>query len=378
MHIFEYSNKDWKESVGFLVTISVLLASPLIILPGVLLSPTFSFQSWLKITLIVLVSVVALVVLYLLARLLYKSYLIVTGQEWKSGNREWALTCVNKITRQDKLMKVAIKGIESARVAAIARITDQGFLARVAINDPESRPRMAAVEKITDQGFLTRVAINAPDNQTRAWAVVQITDQGFLEQVAMNAPDNQTCYQAVVQITDQDCLEQVAMNAPYSLARGQAVKQITGQEFLKQVAMNDPESWPRMAAVEKITDREWLKKVAINIFNNWDRVRVIEHFLEGGMDQEVLEALVSTLAGILNTGNTWDREKCAGYLQSIYNQHAGSIREEILALEGTLVREGTKHSDYHDDGTILWNGTRMDEHVDIPAIPPVCLHIKRS
>ncbi|GHU82357.1 hypothetical protein FACS189415_2650 [Bacteroidia bacterium] len=91
------------------------------------------------------------VILYLFMRLLYKSYLFVTGQLWKSENESWALSAVKRMNNQNKLKRVFKEKsvyIHSVRLAAVKRITDQEFLKDRAINDSDSYVRLEAADKL--------------------------------------------------------------------------------------------------------------------------------------------------------------------------------------------------------------------------------------
>ncbi|GHU60073.1 hypothetical protein FACS189411_17460 [Bacteroidia bacterium] len=91
------------------------------------------------------------VILYLFMRLLYKSYLFVTGQLWKSKNESWALSAVKRMNNQNKLKRVVKEKsvyFHSVRLAAVKRITDQEFLKDRAINDSDRYVRLEAADKL--------------------------------------------------------------------------------------------------------------------------------------------------------------------------------------------------------------------------------------
>ncbi|MDR1920070.1 MAG: hypothetical protein LBQ65_10555 [Tannerellaceae bacterium] len=101
-----------------------------------------------------------------LARLLFRSFLILTGQEWKSSNQAWALAGIRKISQQDMLKDAALKSsFGVVRREAVLKITDQDFLKDIALKDVDRDVCRAAWEKITDfdQEYLKEVVLKASD-----------------------------------------------------------------------------------------------------------------------------------------------------------------------------------------------------------------------
>jgi hypothetical protein len=61
--------------------------------------------------------------------------------------------------------------ISEIRQAAVKKLTDQGLLAKVAVEGKQSYTRVAAVKKLTDQTVLTRIAVEDADSYVRETAI---------------------------------------------------------------------------------------------------------------------------------------------------------------------------------------------------------------
>jgi hypothetical protein len=271
MNILEYEKEEWKGKAIYVV-LSVLGVEAVL---WIVLASLENDQAFVRS--LVATGVGTLAILYLLARLLYRSYLILTGKEWKSSNVAWALAGVRRTKQQDKLKEIAL-------------------------NAPFWGIRREAVEKIIDQAFHKKVVLKDPNREVSIAAWKKITH------------------------FDQEFLKEVVLNASHSNLRQMAVEMITDPAFIKDRAINDSDMDVRLMATEKL--------------------------VESSGDQTLLKDLVSTLADKLKNGPVLEKSLSAGYLQSIYNRHPdNSIRDEIRALNGTTISEGTApttgiHTDY--------------------------------
>ncbi|MDR1920066.1 MAG: hypothetical protein LBQ65_10535 [Tannerellaceae bacterium] len=304
-------------------------------------------NTW-ELLLLIFLGMCALGILYLLARLLYRSFLILTGQEWKSSNKAWALAGVKRISRQETLMEVALKApVWEARREAVKKITDQEFLKKVVNREKYAwEVRREAVAKLTDQEFLKKIAI--ADSQVCLKAVEKIANQKFLKEVARKSYNSDASESAVKKITDQKYLKELSIEASKSVCKA-AWKKITNfdQEFLKEIAIHASDYDVRREAVAKLTDQECLKEVALKDSDRNVRLEAAEKLLEISGDQTPLEAIVSALAKNLKTSDsTSDKRTYAGYLQTIYKRHPNSsIRDQIRPLNLTMIYAGRSHSD---------------------------------
>jgi hypothetical protein len=90
---------------------------------------------------------------------------------------------------QEDLAELSSSEIPEVCHGAVANLTDQAALARVAIENIGQRFRFAALRKLTDQAALTKVAVESKDAAVRSAAVEKLTDQAFLATIAEKGSD---------------------------------------------------------------------------------------------------------------------------------------------------------------------------------------------
>jgi hypothetical protein len=124
---------------------------------------------------------------------------------WKSKYRDEALNAVAKITGQRKLARVAKKACnEYARRAAVEKLTDPALLADVAKNAEDSDARTAAVKKLTDQTLLADIAGNDKAACVRYAAVEKLTDPTLLVNIAKNDKESYVRRAAIINLISQN------------------------------------------------------------------------------------------------------------------------------------------------------------------------------
>lgn len=161
------------------------------------------------------------------------------------------------------------------RREAVANITDQSLLMRVALEDESAAVRMAAMEKVTDQSLLARMAIDDKSESVRKAAVEKVTDQALLEKVAREHSTanlfGEVRLAAVERLTDQAALARMAtmpIRDLYPPERGKRINQaaiarLTDQTLLaKVVEEKDADEDVRIVAVSKLTDQTLLMRIA--------------------------------------------------------------------------------------------------------------------
>jgi hypothetical protein len=157
-------------------------------------------------------------------------------------------------------------------------------------------------------------------------------------------------------------LIKIALKAPLATVRAKAVAGITDENFLQERAIND-QSWEVSSAA-------------------------FEQLVNGGsMDEALLQALVSTLAGKLKgSKNVEVKRDCARYLHAIYARHPdSSVRKDIEVLEDTTIYEGSSHLDRYeriDDGYSIpiyhTDYANYPDHTDIPGEPAEYFSVKQT
>ena len=145
------------------------------------------------------------------------------------------------------------------RVKAVASITDQSVLAKLAEEDADDSVRKAAVEKLTDQTALAKIA-EANVYDVRMTAVERLTDQSLLAEVAERLDDFDSVLGAAVvaKLTDQGLLSRVAKTAANPDVAAKAVLKLADQSVLQEVASTASNIAARMQAVAQLTNRATL------------------------------------------------------------------------------------------------------------------------
>jgi hypothetical protein len=163
------------------------------------------------------------------------------------------------------------------RQRAVARLTDQTQLAKVALEDKDSGVRVTAVGKLIDQTLLAKVALEANEKGIRSYAVERLKDQALLTKVALQGePSDDVPWAAVAKLADQAALAKVALEDRVPGIRGAAVIRLTDQAALAKVAIADSDPGVRHSAVTRLTDPAILMKVALDPNNGYSRTIAIE------------------------------------------------------------------------------------------------------
>jgi hypothetical protein len=173
---------------------------------------------------------------------------------WKSKNTDKAVKAVAKITDQKKLERIALEAPDGhARHAAVKEITDQSALADVAKNSESGLVRVAAVEKI---------------RTAEITAVEKITDQSALTEFAKNSEFGSVREAAVKKLFAKLDLADVAKKAKYGYIRQVAVEKITDQYLLADILNNmtteDYYFNEGLSIIKKITDKNVLSTIHLS------------------------------------------------------------------------------------------------------------------
>lgn len=132
----------------------------------------------------------------------------------KKGEKE-----IDNETDQAKLLEIASTApLDTIRNYAIGRLTDQRFLAKIALDksDPtRSWPRCVAIGKLTDQEILIDIARNDDDLMVRAAAVKNphLRDENTLVVFAKKPHESSDTRRAALEkLTDRNIVEDIAKN----------------------------------------------------------------------------------------------------------------------------------------------------------------------
>ena len=92
------------------------------------------------------------------------------------------------------------------RAAAARNLIDQSLLAKIAVTDPDFSVRAAAAEKLTDQTLLAKLALEDRDKRVQTAAAMRLSDQSLLALVARNGANPNARYAAAGKLMDMHVL----------------------------------------------------------------------------------------------------------------------------------------------------------------------------
>jgi hypothetical protein len=141
----------------------------------------------------------------------------------------------------------------------VSRLTDQGFLAEIAIHAKRSNVREAAVKRITDQSVLAGIAGSDTDFSIRKAAVDRLTDQSLLAGIAGSDTDYFIRKAAVDRVTEESVLVDIFKNEQqlgvfFEVVGRRLVGHCTDQIALAKIAKKAKDPELRKLALADVTD----------------------------------------------------------------------------------------------------------------------------
>jgi hypothetical protein len=236
---------------------------------------------------------------------------------------------VEKLSDQALLFEVATKAGENCvggdgaflRMAAVEKLTNPIALAKVAMNDLDSKVHMAAAKKLNDKTVL----IEADNDALRVLAVEGLTDETLLKEIALK--DSSYLVQDAAKkrlkpfeekrlagATDEKEYSELATTAFDPEIRLAAVKQVTDQSVLFDIVVEKNDEWLgssegklfaqiRKEALERLNDEEILLKVAQRSLDMVNRrpeyeqaVRKLKPFEEARLTEAISQEHFAKLA----------------------------------------------------------------------------------
>jgi hypothetical protein len=123
------------------------------------------------------------------------------------------------------------------RLEAVAGLTDQSVLARLAREDDSPRVRLAAVAKVEDDNLLAGIAKDGTAIDARLAAIERIASQDILADIIKTRKNYELMCACFARITDRDLLTRIANDTGYNpAARRMAVEQFADESYLADVA----------------------------------------------------------------------------------------------------------------------------------------------
>ena len=207
------------------------------------------------------------------------------------------LVAVAKLTDQQRLEDVAMNGADPfVRVAAADKLderhqsTARAVFVDLAMHDPDPDFRRAMFARLTDPppDTLVFIAKVAPDADIRLAAVEQLTDEDSLLEIMGTARDMNVRQAAVTRIADPARLAEIAMGDRIDVHEA-AVETLTDQALLAQIAAACTYEPTRLAALNKLTDQTVIAGIARS--NNNFNQKVAEIAVGKLTDQALLASI---------------------------------------------------------------------------------------
>jgi hypothetical protein len=208
----------------------------------------------------------------------------------KSPDMQVRLAAVDTLTDQKALgelsrefMNPSREGFRNSdivgiRVAVVGKLTDQTILQQIALQDLLDELRPIAIARITDQNFLSKIARSEKeDNDIRVAAVSALTDQGRLEEIAsVQKISMNVRVAAVAKLNDSPRLREWAAKAPEAAIRQAAVMRISDDAFLSARFREEPSASVREAMISTLRGKEALRAIASTAYHQADRAGALK------------------------------------------------------------------------------------------------------
>jgi hypothetical protein len=194
------------------------------------------------------------------------------------------------LSDQSALAKIAVSDPdETVRAEAAGRLDDQKLLARIAEKDKDDGVRLTATVGLTDQKALERLAKRGRTAEVRETAVRKVTSQAVIAEVAAGDSDPDVRFAAVKKLDDQVALGRIAKAEPIAEIRGAAVAKLTDPTALFEIALHDKDAWGYEAAIDHIQDEALLREV---VERRLGEPKVVQHVARRVADQATLAMIL--------------------------------------------------------------------------------------
>jgi len=286
----------------------------------------------------------------------------INEQEFGRGNAEVATTNGNAATARTT-------GLDSTnapdRMQAVAQITDQTVLAKVALDNKDWAVRDAALDKLTNQAVLAKLAVKAAADEDDVLkpigvgAVKKLTDQTLLAKIAMELQYGYIGYAAWDALKDQAVLAQIAQQAEDPGNRISALKKLTDQVLLAKIAEEDKDKDVRSDAFDHITDESLLAKLVTD-----NRVANIESRHKAIAKLHGTHFDFQKLAGNLST-QTFDAAEAVSRINLVFTNQIVTARMPNSSFSLDVDIQDTSQSYSSLPGTAPGGALRFGETVKI-------------
>lgn len=207
-------------------------------------------------------------------------------------SREVAAAAVARLTDEERLMKVAIGENEFEKrmysfssdkslvypiedelgKAAVDKIMNERLLFKVATEALNPNVRIAATEKLNYEANLLQLADTSDDKLVRAAAVAGISSLEALTRLALKQDETwYVCHAALIRLEDPEALIEVATKGAHWRLRTEAAQKLSDEVHQLQIVLSPTDCDIRTRALARISDQTLLVKAAAQA-DDW-RVR---------------------------------------------------------------------------------------------------------
>ena len=180
-----------------------------------------------------------------------------------SQNPELSAGIIDLISDQKELYRIADGNWQhEVTIAAIDRLVDPAYLGKLLKTFKNPLLQRIIVLGLADQYELKRTFIEEIDRTIRLSALKRISDQSFLANIAMSHRDENIRLKSIDSLEDEVLLKPLTEGDKSTATRIRAMNKISDQLFLKNIALSDPDWLIRRAAVERLTDPATLQEIA--------------------------------------------------------------------------------------------------------------------
>jgi uncharacterized protein YndB with AHSA1/START domain len=194
------------------------------------------------------------------------SLLDLVRPKWNNSDPGVRRAAVAGVTDQATLARVAAEcGYPDTASEALRRLTVQEGLGTVAARGKDPEVRQKALARLTDEQQLARVAVEAADSEVGSGALARVTSPAALAEIAMQTRDVLRAVLAFGRVrSDPGVVARIALGAREAKVRLVAVLSpaLDSQDTLDRVVRQDGEGEVRVAAVRKLRDQGRLLEIA--------------------------------------------------------------------------------------------------------------------
>ena len=204
---------------------------------------------------------------------------------WKSADEKRAIKAVARVSDQKELAKIAIEApIENVCVEAVKKIDNQSILFDMITSDliVNWKVRVTAINQLIDQKLLEQIASSKLEAKIREVAIKKLTNKDVLIEIAKNDNFEELRKEAIKKIEDEAIIGNLALipdkrlisikgySGNVSAVSKWAIdKYINNQKILEKIVLDADNKEVKKIALQKISDETILRSIAFNTMDEY-------------------------------------------------------------------------------------------------------------